>query len=92
MSLTPDGETVVTYARSILRLHDELLARMLSPDIQGDVVLGTPDLYAAFMLPDILAVFRRAFPHIQIELRCSLSTPLVQMVQKRQVDMRSSRG
>jgi DNA-binding transcriptional LysR family regulator len=87
MSLTPDGETVVTYARSILRLHDELLARMLSPDIQGDVVLGTPDLYAAFMLPDILAVFRRAFPHIKIELRCSLSTPLVQMVQKRQVDI-----
>lgn len=87
MALSPSGETVVTYARSILRLHDELLARMLSPDIQGDVVLGTPDLYAAFMLPDILAIFRKAFPHIKIQLRCALSTPLVEMVQKRKIDI-----
>jgi hypothetical protein len=70
MSLTPDGETVVTYARSILRLHDELLARMLSPDIQGDVVLGTPDLYAAFMLPDILAVFRFRTSRSSCAARC----------------------
>lgn len=87
MALTPNGETVVTYARSILRLHDELLARMLSPDIQGDVVLGTPDLYAAFVLPEILAIFRKAFPHIKVELRCALSTPLVEMVQNRKVDI-----
>jgi DNA-binding transcriptional LysR family regulator len=85
--LTPDGHVVVTYAKSILRLHDELLARMSSPEIEGNVVLGTPDLYAAFMLPDILSIFKKAFPRIKVELRCSLSTPLVEMVRKRTVDV-----
>jgi DNA-binding transcriptional LysR family regulator len=70
-----------------LRLHDELLARLSSPDIEGHVVLGTPDLYAAFLLPSILALFRQSFPRIQVELRCSLSTPLVGLVQRGEVDI-----
>lgn len=85
--LTDEGDLVLSYAKSILRLHDELLGRLSSPDIEGHVVLGTPDLYAAYLLPSILALFRKSFPRIQVELRCSLSTPLVQLVQKREVDI-----
>src|SRR5258708_31749 len=45
--LTDDGDLVLSYAKSILRLHDEMLQRLASPDVDGTVVLGTPDLYAA---------------------------------------------
>ena len=85
--LTPDGDVVFSYAKSILRLHDELLSRLASPDIEGHVVLGTPDLYAAFLLPSVLSLFRTAFPKIRIELRCALSTPLVALVHKGDVDI-----
>jgi DNA-binding transcriptional LysR family regulator len=85
--LTSQGEMVLSYARSILRLHDELLARLTSPEIEGHVVLGTPDLYAAYLLPSILSLFRQSFPRIQVELRCSLSTPLVALVQRGEVDI-----
>jgi DNA-binding transcriptional LysR family regulator len=61
MQLTPDGDMVLAYAKSILRLHDELLSRLSSPEVQGHVVLGTPDLYAAYMLPSILADLKRHF-------------------------------
>jgi DNA-binding transcriptional LysR family regulator len=85
--LTDDGDMVLSYAKSILKLHDELLARLSSPDIEGHVILGTPDLYAAYLLPSILALFRQAFPRIQVELRCSLSTPLVALVQRGEIDV-----
>lgn len=85
--LTDEGGMVLSYAKSILRLHDELLARMSSPEIEGHVVLGTPDLYAAYLLPAVLALFRKSFPRIQVELRCSLSTPLVNLVQRREIDI-----
>ncbi len=85
--LTGEGDMVLTYAKSILKMHDELLARLSSPDIEGHVILGTPDLYAAYLLPSILALFRQAFPRIQVELRCSLSTPLVGLVQRGEVDI-----
>jgi DNA-binding transcriptional LysR family regulator len=84
--LTEQGDIVLGYAKSILRLHDELLTKS-SPDIEGHVVLGTPDLYAAYLLPSILALFRKSFPRIQVELRCSLSTPLVNLVQHGEVDI-----
>ena len=63
--LTDDGDLVLSYAKSILRLHDEMLQRLASPDVEGTVVLGTPDLYAAFVLPAILSRFRKAFPKVQ---------------------------
>jgi DNA-binding transcriptional LysR family regulator len=85
--LTGEGDMVLTYAKSILKMHDELLARLSTPDIEGHVILGTPDLYAAYLLPSILALFRQAFPRIQVELRCSLSTPLLGLVQKGEVDI-----
>lgn len=87
LTLTPDGDLVFAYAKSILRLHDELLSQLASPEIEGHVVLGTPDLYAAYMLPSILRVFRAAFPRIQLELRCALSTPLVACVRRGEVDV-----
>jgi DNA-binding transcriptional LysR family regulator len=85
--LTPDGDMVLAYAKSILRLHDELLSRLSSPEVQGHVVLGVPDLYAAYMLPSVLSVFREAFPRIQVEVRCALSTPTVDRVRRGEVDL-----
>jgi DNA-binding transcriptional LysR family regulator len=84
---TEEGLMVLSYAHSILRLHDELLSRLAKPDIEGHVILGTPDLYAAYMLPPILNIFRKAFPRIQVELRCVLSTPLVGLVKRGEVDI-----
>jgi len=85
--LTPDGEIVLSYAKSILGFHDELLSQLASPDIEGHVVLGTPDLYAAFLLPSILKLFRKTFPRVQVDLNCSLSTPLVGCVRRGEVDI-----
>src|SRR6187431_3146201 len=85
--LTDDGDLVLSYAKSILRLHDEMLQRLAAADVEGTVVLGTPDLYAAFVLPAILSRFRKAFPKVQVELRCELSTPLVGLVRRGEIDL-----
>ena len=85
--LTEDGEVVLHYAKTLLRIHDEMLMRLSSIPIEGHVILGTPDLYAAYLLPPILARFRHAFPRIQVELRCSLSTPLLSLVRQGDVDI-----
>jgi len=36
--LTAEGETVLSYARSIIGFHDEMLSQLASPDIEGHVV------------------------------------------------------
>ncbi|MAN79288.1 MAG: LysR family transcriptional regulator [Rhodospirillaceae bacterium] len=85
--LTADGELLHGYALGILRLHDEALTRLTQPEISGRIVLGTPDLYASFFLPDILADFGRAHPTVQIDLRCALSLPLLRGFEAGDIDL-----
>jgi DNA-binding transcriptional LysR family regulator len=87
MHLTSDGDTVLAYAKSIVQLHDELLSKLAAPEIQNRVVLGTPDLYAATVLPATLALFKEAFPRVQVELRSASSDETVERVQRGQVDI-----
>lgn len=76
-SLTRDGELLHGYASAMLRLNDEALARLARPEVSGRLVLGTPDLYASFLLPAILADYAKAYPTVQVDLRCDLSRVLL---------------
>jgi DNA-binding transcriptional LysR family regulator len=85
--LTQDGELLLRYARALLRLNDEARARLATPEIEGQVRFGTPDLYAAYLLPSVLASFARAYPRIDIELRCALSVSLHAALARNELDL-----
>jgi DNA-binding transcriptional LysR family regulator len=87
LMLTRDGEVLLEYAHAVLRLNDEARARFAAPKIEGRVVLGTPDLYSAYLLPDILGNFSRAYPRIEIELRCTRSVHLHAALQREEIDI-----
>ncbi|HBZ98693.1 MAG TPA: LysR family transcriptional regulator, partial [Pseudomonas sp.] len=40
--LTPAGETLLGYARRLLKLNEEAIAHFLQPALQGRVRFGTP--------------------------------------------------
>ena len=87
LTLTRDGEVLLDHARSMLRLNDELVASFAAPAIEGHVTLGTPDLYAAYLLPGILGSFSTAYPEVEIELRCQRSIYLLGALKAEQVDL-----
>lgn len=76
ITLTADGEILLEYARAMLRLSEEAKARFAAPGIAGQVTLGTPDLYAAYLLPEVLGRFSRAYPEVEIQLHCRRSVHL----------------
>ncbi len=85
--LTADGEMLLHYARAILRLNEETQEHFSSPPLEGRVILGTPDLYAAYLLPDILSRFSRSYPGIELELRCRRSIYLETALQEGELDL-----
>ncbi|GEP09073.1 LysR substrate-binding domain-containing protein [Methylobacterium gnaphalii] len=87
LTLTRDGEMLLGYARTLLGLNDEIRERFDAPDVAGHVRLGVPDLYAAFLLPAVLSGFSRAYPQIEIELRCSRSVNLHAALQREEIDI-----
>jgi DNA-binding transcriptional LysR family regulator len=87
LTLTCEGEMLLQYARALLALNDEARACFSAPRIEGRVTLGTPDLYAAYLLPEILRRFSRAYPRVEIELRCTRSVHLYAALQQNELDL-----
>jgi DNA-binding transcriptional LysR family regulator len=70
-----------------LRLNDEARGRFSTPDIAGHVILGTPDLYASYLLPEVLDNFSRAHPQVEIQLRCTRSVHLNAALERDELDI-----
>jgi DNA-binding transcriptional LysR family regulator len=87
LDLTRDGDVMLSFARAMLRLNDEARGRFTTPAVTGHVILGTPDLYASFILPEVLANFARAHPHVEIELRCTRSVHLQAALERGEIDI-----
>jgi DNA-binding transcriptional LysR family regulator len=85
--LTADGELLLGYARTIMSLQEEVKVRLSAPKLSGRVIFGTPDLYAAYLLPSILSEFCNAFPNVEIEVRCSLSSKLMALLERDEIDL-----
>jgi DNA-binding transcriptional LysR family regulator len=75
--LTREGEAVLSYGRRILSLHDEAVAMIAEPEVNGIVRFGMPDDYVAKFLPPILESCMRLFPRLQIEMTCLPSFQLI---------------
>lgn len=86
-TITAKGESLVPYARRMLRLHDETMAAMTTPEVVGSVRLGIIDDYAARFLPDILITFAKTYPSVQVSVSCDPSEVLLSSLAKGKLDL-----
>lgn len=75
--LTEHGEMLLSYARRLLELNAEAVARVLTPAVDGTVVLGLPDDLDRRVLPAALA---REYPQIEVEVVARGSAELARCV------------
>ena len=87
VELTPHGHYLLTRARQILALNDEVLTTFRAPQIAGTVRLGTPDDYAFAYLPPILKRFAETHPAVQVEVVCSPSSELMHRIKAGELDL-----
>lgn len=87
LQLTPEGEILLTYARRMLHIADEARARLIEPDIEGSVRLGTPEDFATVYLPDVLARFARNHPQVNLEVNCNFSFNLLEGFSRGEYDL-----
>ena len=87
LKLTADGELLLPYARQLLRLADEARSRILEPEVEGTVRLGTPEDFATVYLPDVLARFAAAHPRVALDVNCNFSFELIEGFSKGEYDL-----
>ncbi len=87
ITLTPDGEALLGYARRILKLHEEAVAALTRPDVVGTVRVGIPDDYVMRFLPGILTRFAQAYPRVQVAVHCEPSYILTRRLDNDELDL-----
>jgi DNA-binding transcriptional LysR family regulator len=87
VELTPHGQYLLTRARQILAINDEVMATFRSPQIAGTVRLGVPDDYAFGYLPPVLKRFADTHPAVQVDVLCEPSEILILKVRRDELDL-----
>ena len=88
ISLTPQGELVVSYARRLLSINDQIVHIGDSgPRPELVIRVGTPSEYIASMLPGILAQFRERRPDVRFVIRTDFYDPLARQLRGGDLDI-----
>ena len=87
VALTQDGEMLLGYARRLLALNREAVAKFVMPDISGVVRLGSPDDYGERVLPGVLRRFAQTHPSIAVDVIIDQSGNLKRRLAERQLDI-----
>ncbi len=87
VQLTPAGEQLLSYARRMLVLNDEAIARMTDDVFEGVLTLGAPHdvLYPA--IPPVLAAFAQRFPRMQLRLQTDHTRHLKELFRAGECDV-----
>lgn len=85
--LTPVGEELVTYARQILALNDQIV-QTLGQDFDPDpIAVGMVQDFADTILPDVLGEFRLSHPRSRLVVRVGGSAELLDMFDRSRLDL-----
>jgi DNA-binding transcriptional LysR family regulator len=88
VSLTPHGETVVSYARRLLSINDQIV-ELGGPSPQSELIIrvGAPGDFVASMLSRTLARFREQWPGVRFSVRMGTYEPLIRDLRQGDLDL-----
>jgi DNA-binding transcriptional LysR family regulator len=87
VSLTAPGEQLLGYARRLLDLNDEVMARLTDQAFEGEIVLGVPHDIVYPAIPQVLNRFAADYPRMKVQLVSSYTRRLKDMFGRGECDL-----
>ncbi|MCG6901230.1 MAG: LysR family transcriptional regulator [Rhodobacter sp.] len=87
IALTAAGEQLLGYARRMLDLNDEALARLTHQEFEGTILLGVPNDIVYPAIPEVLNRFNCEFPRVKVQLISSYTNELKALFASGECDM-----
>nr|WP_306266814.1 LysR family transcriptional regulator [Pararhizobium sp. IMCC3301] len=87
VSLTPDGEQFLAYARRLLALNREAVLQFRKPELEGVVRIGAPDDYGVRLLPNVLRRFAECYPGVRLDVIIDMSVELMKRFRREELDL-----
>jgi DNA-binding transcriptional LysR family regulator len=87
VTLTHHGEILLSSARRLLAMNNEIVGRFVRPHMNGVVNLGAPDDIGDLVLPEVLRRFAEAYPMVAVDVRIDGSDSLRRQVAEGKLDV-----
>ena len=87
VAMTPDGEALVDFARSIIETIERTERFFAGTKLRGKVRFGASEDLVAGWLPSVLNAFTREHPEIDLEFTIALSSTLVSRYEAGDLDI-----
>lgn len=87
LTLTSDGEILLTYARKIVQLNRDAMDRFKQPELQGELRFGLPEDFASVFLSEVLTEYAALHPRILLNIECDLTLNLFERFKKKEFDL-----
>ncbi|WP_437889607.1 LysR substrate-binding domain-containing protein [Phytobacter sp. V91] len=87
LALTHNGEILMSYARRLLALNDEVMRAMKGEQLQGEIRIGMQEDFGESLMPGILGAFKRHHPGVRIIARVDRNQALLSALDENALDM-----
>jgi DNA-binding transcriptional LysR family regulator len=84
---TPDGDTLLTLARQVLKAHESIRRFVTVSQQRGRLRLGVSEDFVQAGLQDVLQAFSETNPLVDVELTVDLSFPLYERFDAGELDV-----
>ncbi|RQW63536.1 LysR substrate-binding domain-containing protein [Vibrio viridaestus] len=81
LTLTQDGELLLSYARRLLAVNDEALLALKQRQMDGKVTIGFQEDFSDILIPNLLGRFCRAYPAVEVEAQSGRNRMLTESVE-----------
>lgn len=87
LKLTEEGEALAVYARQLLRLNDEAVARLKGRAARGQLRVGLPTDFSVAFLQEAIADFQNAQAKVTMSITCDLSRRVLELLHADELDI-----
>lgn len=85
--LTSDGEILLSYARRILALEEEVKGQLGQVQPEGLVRFGAPEYFDPGTLASLLAQFNSRYPAVKLEIQMGIGTDIAALYDRGLLDV-----
>jgi DNA-binding transcriptional LysR family regulator len=87
LTLTPAGQTLLTFAREILSTNDRAVSTLTGDELAGPARVGLVQDFAETLLPGLLARFGKLHGETQLQVRVAGSAELLELLASDRLDV-----
>lgn len=87
LALTATGESLLSHARRLLELNDDIFSTLRQSQVEGTVRIGLQEDFGEHLLSEILRRFSRLHPRVSLEVCIARNAELLSRVESARIDL-----